>query len=107
VLVVPAGSVTRETLGANPRILAIGEDVTAERWVNVLKTAFRGQVVRARHIGDCAPDRVHDADFVVVSSLFQSGGKPAIETIVDLLKDCPHPVLFVPPTDETVERSSL
>ena len=44
-------------------------------------------------------------DFVVVSSLVQSGGKSAIETIVVVLKDCPHPVLFVPPTDQTVERS--
>jgi Universal stress protein family len=51
-------------------------------------------------------DRVQDADFVVVSSGFQSGGNRRSRGLVDLLKDCPHPVLLVPPADQTVERSS-
>ena len=106
VLVVPAAAVVPDMRRA-PTILAAGGDATAaDAWVDVLRTALGGRVVRQADIHQCAPDRVHDADVIVLSMAADVGADARFGAIVQVLKECVHPVLFVPSADRIFERSS-
>jgi nucleotide-binding universal stress UspA family protein len=104
VLVVPAGAGVPEA-GRPVTILAAGGDVDAgDAWVDVLSGRFTGTVVRSPDIDQCAPDRLENADLIVLSMPADSGSH--FGAMVHVLKECVHPVLFVPSADETVERST-
>jgi hypothetical protein len=106
VLVVPAVAVVPDTRRA-PTILAAGGDGTAaDAWVDVLRTTLGGQVVRQADIHQCAPDRVQNADVIVLSMPADVGAHARFGAIVQVLKECVHPVLFVPSADGIFERSS-
>jgi len=104
VLVVPAGAGVPQA--RRPvTILAAGGDVDAgDAWVDVLSGRFTGTVVRSPDIDQCAPDRLEHADLIVLSMPADSGSH--FGAMVHVLKECVHPVLFVPSADETVERST-
>jgi nucleotide-binding universal stress UspA family protein len=104
VLVVPAGAVVSVTPAT---ILAAGgEDGAVDAWVDVLSSTFGGSVVRSLDIHQCAPDRIENADLIVLPSLAETGGRGQFEAIAQVLKKCVHPVLFVPSPDGIFERSS-
>ena len=106
VLVVPAAAVVPDTRRA-PTILAAGGDGTAaDAWVEVLRTTFGGTVVRQADIHQCARDRVQNADLIVLSMQPGGGSHSQVDAIAQVLKECVHPVLFVPSADGIVERSS-
>jgi nucleotide-binding universal stress UspA family protein len=108
VLVVPAGAIVPEA-GRPLRILDAGGDVAeAEAWVDVFKGTFGGGIVRAPDLQQCAPDRLENTDLVVLSlaTAADSGTQARFRTIVQVLKECVHPVLFVPSADGMFERSS-
>jgi nucleotide-binding universal stress UspA family protein len=106
VLVVPAGAVV--PLARHPlRILAAGDDRAADVWVEVLSGTFGGTVVRSPEIHQCAPDRFHNTDLVVVSPAAGSAAHSQRGEIAQVLKECVHPVLFVPPTGGILEGSPL
>lgn len=105
VLVVPAAAAVPDTATA-PTILAGGADgAAADAWVDLLRTTFGGNVVRQADIDHCAPDRVQNADLIVLSMPADVGAHARFGAIVQVLKECVHPVLFVPSADGTVERS--
>jgi hypothetical protein len=92
VLVVPAGASVLDTRSA-PIILAASEDGgAADAWVNLLRSTFGGNLVRALDIHQCAPDRLQRADLVVLSL----SADTQLNAIAHVLKECVHPVLFVP-----------
>ena len=106
ILVVPAAAVVPDT-GTAPTILAAGADgAAADAWVDVLRTSLGGNVVREADIHQCAPDRVRNADLIVLSMSTDVGAHARFGPIVRVLKECVHPVLFVPLADGIVERSS-
>ena len=104
VLVVPAGAAVPE--GRRPiTILAAGDDVGAgDGWVDVLSSTFAGTVIRSPDIYHCAPDRLENSDLIVLS--MPADSDTHFGAIVQVLKECVHPVLFVPSTDGIVERST-
>jgi nucleotide-binding universal stress UspA family protein len=103
VLVVPVGAGVPEA--RRPlTILAAGSDVGAGAWVDVLSSTFAGTVVRSPDIHQCAPDRLQNTDVIVLSMPADSGTH--FGAIVQVLKECVHPVLFVPSTEGTFERST-
>jgi len=102
VLVVPAGAGVPDTRPVT--ILAAGGDVgVADAWVEVLRSTFGGTVVRSPDIYHCAPDRLQNTDLIVLS--MPTDSDTHFGAIVQVLKACVHPVLFVPSTDGIVERS--
>jgi nucleotide-binding universal stress UspA family protein len=104
VLVVPAGAVVSVTPAM---ILAAGgEDRAVDAWVDALRTTFGGSVVRSLDIHQCAPDRIENADLIVLPTLAGTGSDGQFEAIAQVLKECVHPVLFVPSLDGIFERSS-
>ena len=104
VLVVPAGAVVPET--RDPlRILAAGGDVAeVDAWADVLRSTFGGSVVRLKDIHECAPDRLQNADLIVLS--MATSTDTHAQPIVQILKECIHPVLFIPSASGMFERSS-
>jgi hypothetical protein len=96
VLVVPAGSVVPET--HRPlTILAAGRDgAAAATWVDAFRTAFGGTVVRSADIHQCAADRLQGADLIVLSIAAYDHAHSRFGAIVQVLKECVRPVLFVP-----------
>jgi nucleotide-binding universal stress UspA family protein len=104
VLVVPAGAGVPDV--RRPlTILAAGSDAGAgDAWVDVLSSTFAGTVVRSPDIHQCAPDRLQNTDLIVLSMPADSGTH--FGAIVQVLKACVHPVLFVPSTEGTFERST-
>jgi nucleotide-binding universal stress UspA family protein len=104
VLVVPAGAAVPDTRGP-VTILAAGDDVGAgDAWVDVLSSTFSSTVVRSPDIYHCAPDRLQNIDLFVLSMPADSDRH--FGAIVQVLKECVHPVLFVPSTDGNFERST-
>jgi nucleotide-binding universal stress UspA family protein len=104
VLVVPSGTAAPETRQA-PMILGAGGDGdAADAWIEALRTAVGGQVVRSPDIRQCAPDRLQTADLIVLFMPPGHGGHAELSGIVQVLKECVRPVLFVPPSGRTVER---
>ena len=106
VLVVPAAAVVPDRRRA-PTILAAGADgAPADAWVDILRTTFGGNVVRQADIHQCTPDRVQNADLIVLSMQPGGGSHSQVDAIAQVLKKCAHPVLFVPSADGIFERSS-
>jgi nucleotide-binding universal stress UspA family protein len=105
VLVVPAGAIVPEI--RHPlRILAAGGEVAdVDAWVDVLKGTFGGHVVRSPDIHQCAPDRLQNTDLIVLSTA-GADTHAQLGAIVQVLKECVHPVLFVPSASGMFERSS-
>jgi nucleotide-binding universal stress UspA family protein len=104
VLVVPAAAVVPDPRRA-PTILVAGGDGAADAWVDVLSTTFGGNVVRQADIHQCAPDRVQNADVIVLSMPADVGAHAQFGAIVQVLRECVHPVLFVPSANGIFERS--
>jgi hypothetical protein len=104
VLVVPAGASVADTR-QGPTILAAGEDgAAADVWIGALRTAFGGNVIHSLDIHQCTPDRLQHADLIVLSMPVDHSHS-LLNAIAHMLKECVHPVLFVPSTEEIVERS--
>lgn len=62
-------------------------------------------MVRSLDIHQCAPDRLQHADLIVLS--MPAGANHAqLRAIASVLKECVHPVLFVPFFAGLAERSS-
>lgn len=100
VLVVPAGAV----MGDRPTILAAGADPAAEAWAGALSGVVGGSVVRAEDIGRDAAERADQAD-VIVFPVPAALTRARLGELARLLKECRHPVLFVP-SEDTPERAS-
>ena len=83
-----------------------GQWRAVDAWVDVLSTTFGGSVVRSLDIHQCAPDRIENADLIVLPTLAGTGSGGQFEAIAQVLKECVHPVLFVPSLDGIFERSS-
>jgi nucleotide-binding universal stress UspA family protein len=104
VLVVPAGASVPDAQHA-PAILAAGADEAADAWLDRLSTAVGGHVLRSSDLQHCTPDRLKQADLIVLS--MPAGGSDApFGPIAYVLKECVRPVLFVPSSKGTVEGSS-
>lgn len=105
VLVVPAGA-HDPSGGRAPHILSAGAGVPAvEAWVDTLRSAFGGRVTQSAGIGECSPDRLRDADLIVFP-LSASQSHAQVKAVVHLLKECLHPVLFVPYSEESQRSPS-
>jgi nucleotide-binding universal stress UspA family protein len=104
VLVVPAGAAVPDA--RRPiTILAAGGDVgEGDAWVDVLRSTFAGTVVRSPDIHHCAPDLLENTDLIVLP--MPADSDTHFGAMVQVLKECLHPVLFVPSTEGIVERST-
>ena len=106
VLVVPAAALVPDTRRPST-ILAAGDDTVAVTRGSMCSGAtFGGQVVRRRISHQCPPDRVENTDLIVLSMPADVGTHGRFGAIVQVLKECVHPVLFVPSADGIFERSS-
>jgi nucleotide-binding universal stress UspA family protein len=106
VLVVAAAASVPDTRRL-PRILVAGRDGAAvDVWGDVLRTAFGGIVVPSLDLQQCAPDRLQQADLIVLP-LPVDRSHSQLSAMTHVLKECVHPVLFVPSSEGIVERSSL
>jgi nucleotide-binding universal stress UspA family protein len=105
VLVVPAGASLPDTRRVRTILAAGGEGGAADEWVDVLMTAVGGNVVRTQDIHQCTPDRLQHADLIVLSMPVDAS-RSQLSATEHVLKECVHPVLFVPSSQGTVERSS-
>jgi nucleotide-binding universal stress UspA family protein len=104
VLVVPAGASVPDPR-RSPTILTAGDDrAAADGWVGVLRMAFGGNVFHSLDIQHCTPDRLQHADLIVLS-MPPNQSHSQLNAIAHMLKECVHPVLFVPSSEEIVERS--
>ena len=104
VLVVPTG-VSEADTGRPPTILVAGEDAAADAWADLLGTAFGGNVERSLDIQQCSPDRLQQVDLIVLSTP-AGANHSRLRDIAHVLKECVHPVLFVPSLEGFAERSS-
>ena len=87
-----------------PTILAAGGNVAAvDKWVDALRITFGGDVVRSPDVHHRAPDHLQSTDLIVLS--LPAAGDSRFGAIVQVLKACVHPVLFVPSIEGTFERS--
>ena len=97
VLVVPPGGPAVSGLKPGARIVAIGPgDARFDVWLADLASAIDGEVLRAHGMAGCAPDRLQSADLVVLELPAGSASDPQFHTIVHVLRECSHPVLFIP-----------
>jgi hypothetical protein len=105
VLVVPAGARAIDATPA-PRILVagVGHAVT-QSWVDALRIALGGEVTHTTDISHCSADRLRSVDLIVFS-ISTAAHHEQVKAVAHLLKECLHPVLFVPLLEDTVERSS-
>jgi nucleotide-binding universal stress UspA family protein len=104
VLVVPGGAIVPDTRRPITILAAGGDPGAGDAWVDVLRRTFAGNVVRSPDISHCGPDRIQDTDLIVLS--MPADTDTHFGAIVHVLKECVHPVLFVPSTDGIVERST-
>ena len=70
----------------------------------LLRSTFAGTVVRPPDIGHCAPDLLQNTDLIVLP--MPADSDTHFGAMVQVLKECVHPVLFVPSTEGIVERST-
>ena len=87
-------------------VARIGDGDAAGAWIDALRAAFGGHVVRSTDIRQCAPRRLQNADLIVLPMPAGNGAHVQFSGIVPVLKESVRPVLFVPPPGGTVERSS-
>ena len=104
VLVVAARAIVPETRRPLTILAAAGDAAAADAWIEVLVSTFGGNVVRSPDICQCAPDRLQNTDLIVLS--MPADSDTHFGAIVQVLKECVHPVLFVPSSDGIVERST-
>lgn len=106
VLVVPAGVPAAGVLSAGASIVTAGPPGTrAEAWVAALANAVKGSVERAGELAGCTPETLRHADLVVVALPPESRIDDDFSGIVQVLKQCSHPVLFVPAAEAALPRS--
>ena len=104
-LVVPAGAAVPAAQPALA-ILAAGADCAAcDAWAEVLRAAFGGSISRLPDLLHCAPDGVRNADLIVLS-VPSAETHASLNAIVRVLKECVHPVLFVPSVDVVARESA-
>jgi nucleotide-binding universal stress UspA family protein len=103
VLVVPAGAGVLDARRPVTILAAGGDAATGDAWVDVLRSTFAGTVVRSPDMHHCTPDLLENMDLIVVP--MPADSDTHFGAIVQVLKECVHPVLFVPSTDGIVERS--
>jgi nucleotide-binding universal stress UspA family protein len=105
VLVVPADAQVPET-HRPVSIVSAGDDrEVTEAWIDVLLSTFLGHVVRFPALQKCAPALLQNADLIVLSMPADADAHASLGAIVQVLKDCVHPVLFVPSTSRIFEGS--
>lgn len=93
VLVVPVSGIANRH--APSTMLVIGaQSERVDGLVTLLQSALALTVIRTRSPRECSADRVRAADLVVVPLGGRSG--VGLEVAIDVLKECSHPVLFVP-----------
>jgi nucleotide-binding universal stress UspA family protein len=107
VLVVPAGAIVPQTRHPLRILAAGGELAEVDAWIDVLRSTFGGHVVRSPDIHQCAPDRLQNTDLIILSMAAGTDTHAHLGAIVQVLKECVHPVLFVPSASGMSERSSL
>jgi hypothetical protein len=73
-------------------------------WADAFRAAFGGNIVRSLDIQQCAPDQLQHADLIVLS-MPPDESHSQVSAVVHVLKECVHPVLFVP-SSGIAERSS-
>lgn len=105
VLVVPAGAVVPD-IGRSVTILAAGSDDGTSAWSDALLRAFGGVMHRSPDLSACPPERLRQADLIVLPAPAGPGAPARLGVITQALKACIHPVLFVPAADGTRERSA-
>ena len=104
VLVVPAGAGVPEARRPSPFSPPEAMSAPVMRGSMCSASTFAGTVVRSPDIYHCAPDRLQNTDLIVLS--MPADSDTHFGAIVQVLKECVHPVLFVPSTDGIVERST-
>lgn len=104
VLVVPADADVPDARRAISILAAGSDDGEGDAWVDVLRSTFEGTVVRSPDIHHCAPDLLQHTDLIVLPVPADSDRH--FGAVVQVLKECVHPVLFVPSTEGIVERST-
>ena len=104
VLVVPAGAGVPDARRPITILAAAGDVGEGDAWVEVLRRTFTGTVVRSPDLHHCAPGLLENTDLIVLP--VPAAGDTHFGAIVQVLKACVQPVLFVPPTDGIVERST-
>jgi nucleotide-binding universal stress UspA family protein len=96
VLVMPSGAQVPGT-DRPISIFVVGDDhEVTEPWIEVLRRTFLGHVVRFPLIHKCPSERLHNADLIVVAMPRETGADGRFDVVVQLLRDCVRPVLFVP-----------
>jgi nucleotide-binding universal stress UspA family protein len=104
VLVVPAGTAVPDVPRAL-RVLAVGGSAETGAWVELLGSTFGGSVDRTEDLHRCVPDRLRNTDLIVLPVVSWNPTRANPEPLAQVLKDCVHLVLFVPPAGGTLERS--
>ena len=106
VLVVSAGVAVEPVVHAGASIVAAGSGSDRlEAWLAALGSTMQGDVRRTGEISHCTPERLRGADLVVVALPPPSTSAPGFDAVVQVLKECPHPVLFVPAAEALLRRS--
>ena len=100
----PVQKVSRVLVGVDFDDAAGGDPGAGDAWVDVLRSALAGDVVRSPDVSHCAPDLLENADLIVL--FMPADSDTHFGAFVQVLKECVHPVLFVPSTDGIVERST-
>lgn len=96
VLVVPAAA-SPARLAEGATIVAAGPaSPQADEWIAAFGDALNGPVIRAGELAHCGPEAFRDADLVVVALPAGSTAGHSFDAVVRVLKECAHPVLFVP-----------
>jgi nucleotide-binding universal stress UspA family protein len=106
VLVVPAAGEGAYRLVGRTVLAPATDDQEVEAWLTALGEALQVHVVRTGDIGSCPPDRLRDADLVVVPLPPTGATGAQFDAIVHVLKECPHPVLFIPAAHSVLSRRS-
>jgi nucleotide-binding universal stress UspA family protein len=105
VLVVPAGALVPEA-GRPLSVLVAGDDSPeTDAWAGLLGDTFGGRIDRSPDLHRCAPERLRNTDLIVLRAASWARTRTQLEPVAQVLKECVHLVLFVPPAGGTPERS--
>ena len=105
VMVVPGDARIPETHRPISILAAGGDREVTQPWVDVLLSTFLGHVVRFPVIHKCVPERLQYADLIVLAMPAEVDAHASFDAIVQVLRDCVRPVLFVPSTAGIFEGS--
>jgi nucleotide-binding universal stress UspA family protein len=106
VLVVPAGGVVPDVAQPLSIRAATGSAAEVDWWVDVFGRTFNASVVGSLDLRQCAPDSLRDTDLIVLPAAAGRDAGARSGAIGQVLEQCVHPVLFVPPADGNSERST-